>query len=299
MKLVTAGCSFTDMQPWPSYGDWLGYYFNDYQDISKGGSGNRSIYHTTIQAVQDGTINENTFVVVQWSSCLREDRYLPNTVDGLKATGYARGGSVYNNCYYDLNFVTKYFNPLQNVVEHQNYIFSLKTIFKSLNIKYLMTFMQDPRLEDMLGEPGYGGGKRHSEYFRLFEECKPVLKNYDQLIDDSFTSTGIMEHMLLDTYQATTYSHKDCDSCEPQKEGHPSPMQAFRFMLNVIAPKLNNMHLNTPSQLLDLVNEWEEFAKIKKASEDKIEPIYWPTRRFRSGEEIYISKNFKKEKELI
>lgn len=299
MKLVTAGCSFTDMYPWPSYGDWLGYYFNDYQNISRGGSGNRSIYHTVVQAVQDGTINENTFVVVQWSSCLREDRYLPNTVEGLKTEGYAQGGSIYNNPFFDLDFVTKYFNPLQNVIEHQNYIYSLKTIFKSLHIKYLMTFMQDPRLEDMLGEPGYGGGKKHSEYLRLFKKCKPVLKQYDKLIDDSFTSTSIIEHMLTDTYQVTTYSHKECVDCEAKKEGHPSPMQAFRFVSNIIAPKLQNIDFNTPSELINLVNEWEEFAKIKKASEDKIEPEYWPTRRFQSGEEVYLSKNFKTKNRLI
>lgn len=295
MKLVTAGCSFTDMYPWPSYGDWLQLYFDDYQDISRGGSGNTSIYHTVLDNIRNGNINSQTFVIIQWSSCLREDRYLPGNVQNFHSDIYAQAGSVFNNPWYDDEFVIKYFHPLQRVVEHQNYIYSLKCIFNSKKIKFLMTNMLDPRVEDMLGEPGYGGGKKHSFYDKLFNECKPFLDHYDHLMEENFTDLSIVENMMLDEYKVTAYSHKDEKTGTIKKEGHPSPKQAFRFTVNQILPKLNFGDLYIPQQVLDLVEEWEKFAVIKKASEDKIEPEYWPGRRFRSGTEQHFSKNFKKD----
>lgn len=293
MKLITAGCSFTDMYPWPSYGDWLQLYFDDYQDISRGGSGNTSIYHTVLENIRNFTINSDTFLLVQWSSCLREDRYLPGNLKNFYSTKYAQAGSIFNNPWYDTNFVTKYFHPLQRVKEHQNYIFSLKNILKYNNIKFLMTTMLDPRVEDMLGEPGYGGGKVHDFYDRLFNECKNQLKEYDILMQDNFTDLSIIENMMIDSYQVTAYSHKN-EEGTVTKEGHPSPKQAYRFTTQQILPKLGISEVQF-KEVTSLIDEWEEFAKIKKASEDKQEPRYWPGKRFFSGKEQYFSKNFKKD----
>lgn len=294
MKLVTAGCSFTDMYAWPSYADWLSWFFNDYQNIARGGSGNTSIYHTVIGNIQNGTINKDTFLFIQWSSCLREDRYLPGIVDKFDSDGYAQAGSVFNNPWYDEEFTNKYFNPLQKVLEHQNYIYSLKNILGSKGIKYCMTFMMDPRIDDFLGEPYHGNGV-NKNFKSVIDKCLPYLKRYDDLIDDHFTSMSIMEHMLKDDYQVEVFGWKCTHTGEIRRDGHPSPKQAFRYVTNVIQPKLNFLDFDIPTELLNLVEEWEEFAKIKEVPENKKSPDYWPTRKYMSGKEVFYHLNFKKD----
>lgn len=278
-KLVTFGCSFTDWQ-WPTWADWMGHYYDDHEKLAKGGTGNRAIFHTLISYLGSKSSFENEQIVIQWTSAIREDRYDKEN----NPTEYRPGGNVTNNPFYDKEYIEQHYSTLQNTVETVNYIFTAKKLLDSLNIEYVMTFMLDPRIGLFLGEPGYKLNNVRVEELKLI---KAELKKLNLLIDDKFTDKCLTMHQLDEP--RTVYSFYDIITGEIQKEGHPSPYQHYSFFKKYIQPKVISKSFTPNADILKCVQDWEEYAKIKKSFNEKehLQPKSWPSnKRYLNGSEI-------------
>jgi hypothetical protein len=77
-RFFAFGCSYTRYS-WPTWADIIGQpYRNEYFNYGQAGAGNVFIFNMLMQADQYHKINKNDLVIIQWSSTLREDRYVNN-----------------------------------------------------------------------------------------------------------------------------------------------------------------------------------------------------------------------------
>lgn len=278
-KLITFGCSFTDNWDWPTHADILGHYYKDYINLGHGGSGNHYIFHNICTALNENIINTSCDVVIQWSSCLREDRIIKKH----SPTDYQCAGTVYNNPYYRPDFIEEYFSIYRNVKETLNYISITKMLFNKLNINYRMTFMLDPTIDNFFGEPGYGGPNGEPSPDDIFQGHKltPLFK---ELIDDKFTAKCFTMHQF--DVPRTAYKNIDQETGKLFKDHHPSPLQYYTFFNKYLKPLFPEYHFENKPELKKVIMEWEDYANLKSTLEDKkeLEPGNWPaTKRYKRG----------------
>lgn len=74
-RLFTFGCSFTSYI-WPTWADILGREFDFFENWGRPGAGNQFIANSVAEADARNKFTENDTVIVQWSSMMREDRYI-------------------------------------------------------------------------------------------------------------------------------------------------------------------------------------------------------------------------------
>lgn len=250
-KLVTLGCSFTKYD-WPTWADWLGSGYDKYYNYGSGGCGNRYIFHAFNDALSKGLIDKNTDVVIQWSSCLRDDRMDPHT------TSWYGGGGVYFSDYYTQEYRDRFFNPYQIVLETINYINSIKFLLDVKRINYCMFFMLNPWDGKFLGEPwdtqmeDVIPRKDFISIKRLFNELKEKISG--NFIDESLT------FFQLDNQKGRYYSYQPEDEkAELPLDGHPGPLTHYEYMQSNILPYFPKVNL---PKLDNSLIEWEAWAKI-------------------------------------
>ena len=249
-RLVTIGCSFTKYD-WPSWADWMGTGYTEFYNFGSGGSGNRYIFHTFMKALQKGLIDKNTDVVIQWTSCIREDHMSPET------TNYYGGGGVYYSDYYTTEYRERFFNPYQIVLETGNYIKNIKLILDIKQINYAMFFMLNPWDGDFLGEPW-------DEQMLKVISRKEGVKIKRQLADLRNVAQGnFIEESLtffqLDFQKDRYYAYHPDASKQPPIDGHPGPTTQFEYLKRYILPYFPNVKL--PDLSMSIL-EWEAWAKI-------------------------------------
>ena len=74
-RLFSFGCSFTRYR-WPTWADILGAEFDQHENWGQLGAGNNYIANSVVECCLSQQINPTDTVIVQWSSPLREDRYV-------------------------------------------------------------------------------------------------------------------------------------------------------------------------------------------------------------------------------
>ena len=77
-RFFAFGCSFTNYQ-WPTWADIIGNTIPHYENWGKGGAGNQFIFNSIIECNRRNKINQDDLVIVMWTSCSREDRYVDNS----------------------------------------------------------------------------------------------------------------------------------------------------------------------------------------------------------------------------
>lgn len=268
-NLITFGCSFTKFD-WPTYADFLSIYYDNYTNYGKAGSGNRAIFHKVIQYLDSKKDFSQDQVVIQWSSCAREDKY-----DSHSNQEYLCAGNITNNPFYGREYIDNHFSFQQNLVETTDYIKTVKDLLTYHNISYIMTFMLDIRIGPHLGEPGFNSNYQYVPEVEL-KKCEPVFNKLTHLVDNKFTSTCISMHQLDSSEEVYCYSPKE----QLNPDSHPSPRQHYNFMKKYILPNLEYLTLKETPSLLKILEDWNNFAKVRKNLEDKIDkiPSTWPSK---------------------
>jgi len=77
-RFFAFGCSFTNYL-WPTWADIIAHNMPNYENWGKGGAGNQFIFNSIIECNRRNNFNEDDLVVVMWTSCSREDRYVDNS----------------------------------------------------------------------------------------------------------------------------------------------------------------------------------------------------------------------------
>lgn len=269
-SLVTFGCSFTGYC-WPTWADWLSVYYGDFLNVAVPGSGNRAIYHKLVKYLNSKVDFSKEQIIIQWSSCVREDKYLKG--DDLT---YLSCGNITNTPYYTKEYISNHFSFQQELVETTNYIYSAKKLLELYNIKYLMTFMLDPRIGPHLGEPGFNINYEYLSRSSILK-LKPTFERLSSYVDNTFLKSCITLHQLDSVEKVYSYSD---ENGIPQVDTHPGPLQHYKYTVEYILPQLQYIEPKVTKKLLENIEEWSKYAKIEQDREAKYryKPNIWPTK---------------------
>jgi hypothetical protein len=76
-RFFAFGCSFTNYL-WPTWADIIAHNIPNYENWGRGGAGNQFIFNSIIECNRRNKFNKDDLVIVMWTSCSREDRYVDN-----------------------------------------------------------------------------------------------------------------------------------------------------------------------------------------------------------------------------
>lgn len=131
-RLYTFGCSFTRYD-WPTWADILGCEFDHYENWGLGGGGNHFIFNSLVECLIKNKMTHNDYIVVMWSSMLREDRYVNNQWLPL--------GNIFNSPVYDSDFIKKYADPKGYFLRDLAFIHAAAKILDYYKVPYIFTSM--------------------------------------------------------------------------------------------------------------------------------------------------------------
>jgi hypothetical protein len=189
-RVFTFGCSFTQYW-WPT---WANIIATDLgipsQNWGIGGIGNVAIQHRMVECDLKNTFTEDDLILVLWSTWAREDRY--------SNTGWRVGGSIFNNSFYDKDFIDKYWSEENDIVRNTTAIISANKMF---NIQYQSHWVD---YQNSLDDYGRVEPSQLSEFRHLI---------------DALPQKNIGEHSRTEGDDWTTLVD----------DGHPNVLQHLKF----------------------------------------------------------------------
>ena len=180
------------------------------------GNANNKIFNQIVSDVQDGVIKPNDFVVIMWSSSLRD--YVPFLPKGEWVSwsvkhliespekfinSYRSNNETYNQFLIDYKnyFILNLFNQNYYNIVNQNYIIFLQQMFKFYNIKYLFCDGLESMIMDL---------EKKDDFTNLIEN-----KNYWGFNKETF------RHFLLKTNKKDIWEYQD-ESYKTRATQHPN-----------------------------------------------------------------------------
>lgn len=260
-KLSTFGCSFTQ-NVWPTWADYAGCYYSQFDNYGHGGSGNRQIFNKIIENLEN--IKKGT-VIIEWSSFLREDRILPREKLQLFNREYqifqwvGTGPMHVSNRVVNDNF-RSYWTPYQTVLESTNYVIAACELLKSLNINFFMTWMLDPSIEFYLGEPGAEIKCTKGEKLVIQNQLNR-LQDYIKSNSNFFAST-CLTMFTLDQYTEPLWLYSRNETVDIDR--HPSPLAQYRYVQEILKKEMIDSPFYHRNDLADNSVEWHNFLKDKE-----------------------------------
>jgi len=228
-KLVSIGCSFTHWH-FPTVPDWMAYCFNEYENLGKEGAGNRYIYNTLFDYIQDNDITD-TFFYIQWTGIPRRD-WMGVSNDYWNCLGTFNPDDGLD----DLSEL----NLLQFSTEFRNYLYTTKTFLDLKGIPYIMNHMLDTWFEGSLGEPGIGTVPNH-----IYNEGMKLIKNTTHLEDiKKLSETNFLKPSLeffsIDNNNKTMGHLALGQNDIPETDYHIHPKLCLKYVRDIVYPILKD-----------------------------------------------------------
>ena len=184
------------------------------------GNANNKIFNQIVSDVQDGLIKSNDFVVIMWSSSLRD--YVPFLPKGEWVSwsvkhliespekfinSYRSNNETYNQFLIDYKnyFILNLFNQNYYNIVNQNYIIFLQQMFKFYNIKYLFCDGLESMIMDL---------EKKDDFTNLIEN-----KNYWGFNRETFRNF-LLKTNKKDIWEYQCESYKTRATQHPNKEGY-------------------------------------------------------------------------------
>jgi hypothetical protein len=179
-RVFTFGCSFTQY-PWPSWADIIATDLDIHaQNWGSAGIGNVAIQHKMVECDLKNTFTEDDLILVMWSTWAREDRYIEYA--------WWRGGGIFNNDFYDKDFINKYWSEENDIVKNATAIISANKMF---NIQY-QAHWDD--YETSLNDKG---------------RAEPSTLLYLQYLIDALPQKNMVEHSRTEWNDLVNDTHPD------------------------------------------------------------------------------------------
>lgn len=160
-RFFAFGCSYTRYS-WPTWADIIGHSYEDsYYNYGAPGAGNIYIFNMLMQADQIHKISKTDLVIIQWSSILREDRYIDKK--------WITEGGLPN--YYPEEYIKNYFDMRGFFIRDIAMIKAAKVLLEKIGCE-----------------------------FRFISMCGigPSLNN---VVDDSHFEPGLDDHDVVEIYK--------------------------------------------------------------------------------------------------
>lgn len=252
-KLVSVGCSFTHWH-FPTVPDWMGYCFDEYQNLGSAGGGNRYIFNTLFDYIQDNDITD-TFFYIQWSGIPRRD-WMGVSNDYWNTLGtFNPDDGIDDNTQLNL---------LQFSTEFRNYLYTTKTFLDLKGIPYIMNHMLDTWFQGSLGEPGIGTVPNHiyNEGIKLIRK-KGHLEDIKNLSETNFLKP-CLEFFSIDNNNKNMGHLALGQEGIGQEDYHMHPKLCLKYVREVVYPVLKDkLDLKNifHKRLDNLAEEWN--VKLK------------------------------------
>ena len=266
-RLFTFGCSYT-YQAYPTWADLLSNSFEYSENRGRAGMGNRGIFNRVIQAILEKDINKDDTVVVQWSTPIREDRWLKQAnVIG----DWISPGNIYNQSFYPKDWVNKYFDPFMGLMETVHYVYTCQHLLNSLGCKWTMFWMSNPGETEI--KSNWGELHFSSTPFVKYYNGSIVTTPYSELCDPnnvlkaSLNKVNKHPNMIkqdMQTYRNYIMSSKSLPQLliNGNIDGHPNTVVHYYFLKEFIVPMLSINNFDETS-VFELAEKWTEYTSSK------------------------------------
>lgn len=214
-RFFAFGCSFTEYT-WSTWADLIAKEIPDSYNFGMGGGGNQLIFNKLIQANARYKFNKDDLVIIMWTNCAREDRYVENR--------WVRPGNIYSQSTYDENFVKKFSCPRGYLIRDLATINATDIILSSIGCDYdFLTMVPVDQInqydnsynEDTIGDV-------ISLYKETIDKIKPSV--YESVFKCDWTSG---DRIML--------QHRKDQ--KPMVDMHPSPRMHLKY-LKFIYPEI-------------------------------------------------------------
>ena len=247
-RFFAFGCSYTHFI-WPT---WAKIIADDldipFENWGLSGSGNQSIYTRLIECELRNNLTPNDLVIVSWSTWSREDRFLENH--------WKCGGNIFNNQYYDAEFVKKYWSWENDILRNATTIHSANKAYKDI-ISYQMSLISYPKVK--------GYGETIPLFLRKLLGLDTASK--DDSVEKFFENRIHMPDTI--TYPENSKFNGVC------MDSHPDIMSHLYIVENQIYPKLGlTLKQTTKDKYTTMFNHIASVLKPDDSYDLMVDKVY-------------------------
>lgn len=207
-RLLVSGCSFTDYA-WPTWADYLGLAFEQYDNVGQAGSDNACIARNIIQNAQAGDL-----VVIMWSGWNRHVMWL----DGDPTPKNPNNHWQYRYNRWDKNWLVNFYNPNERLASSMDYV----------------------QMIDLHSQiVGYTAHHFSAFPWQLGEIEKNKSKFFNKIYDQYSISNNHLMLESLQEFQETQGHFVEIDSYINGMDPHPTPRCHWEYVKQRMAPQLN------------------------------------------------------------
>jgi|TARA_B110000914_G_C15387776_1_gene410926 hypothetical protein len=255
-RFFAFGCSFTHY-PWPTWADIIGREIPYYENWGKGGGGNQFIFNSVVECNLRHKFTKNDLVIVMWSSCSREDRYVDDQ--------WLVAATEYREKVYGKEWMKKFatqgkglmIRDFATIYATQQLLNSLECDWINLNSLPLVRFDMDRAEADVLNKKATIDDLEN----RWSIQQKMLCLGSDHR-DEYLADKGV-----VDFYKDIFLSIKEpvFDRILKNKERpnfgdkHPSPQEALDYLNDVLPNNLNAK---------EFVEEWGKIVRSIKQKDE-------------------------------
>lgn len=241
-RFFAFGCSFTSYRT-PTWADILANEMPDaeYYNFGQGGSGNLLINNRVAQANLKYEFDERDLVIVMFTSIPREDRYINGH--------WHAHGNVFNQTYYDKNFVKNYCDPIGYLARDAALIEMTQSYLESLPCNAIFLSMVNLSLEaGLLAE-----NTRLKTSISFKRKFKEIYKN--KLKFPSVITNNAANYNGLSLMEETG---------EIRKDGHPLVDDYLIFLKDTgfILTERSENYVNSVMDKLKTVSYWKDLVTV-------------------------------------
>ena len=264
-RFFAFGCSYTQ-QGYPTWADLLSNSFDFSENYGRAGMGNRAIFNRVNQAILEKDINKDDTVVVQWSTPIREDRWLRQSPN--ESGDWVARGNIYNQRFYPKSWVKKYFDPFMGLMETVHYAHACQHLLNSIGCKWAMFWMSNPGETEL--KSNWGEIHFSSTAFMKYYNGSIVTTPYSELCDpDNLLKESLKKvnkHPKMIKQDMNTFKNYMMSSKNLPKlyvggsiDNHPNTMVHYYFLKEFIVPMLGINNFDDDS-LFELSEKWTEYT---------------------------------------
>jgi len=246
-RLFVVGCSFTHFF-WPSWGDYLVHHFNTTGrfgiNFGKCGAGNQYMFIRLMEHAAEYKFNEDDLVIVEWSSYHREDRYTN--------AQWITPGNIFTQGIYSDTFINMWADPKYYVYRDMAIIKATQLAMKQMGVQYYDLSMMPLR------QLSSDGDKEPDQFINQQIDLHELTTSFVPIME----FCGLLNHSpsAANKRKKTYYGNEPSTNARP--EWHPMPEEHWKYVNEVIAPKLN---FTFTQSTIDFHNYWvDKINNIKE-----------------------------------
>ena len=257
-RLFTYGCSYTNYH-WPTWADYLGYFFDSYEKNGKAACGNRYIFNRICKDVFMNNITKDDTIIVQWTGLGRNDY--------VRDGEWKCQGDVFDSSeIYDDDYIEKYFSFNHHVTELVGYYRMLISLFNSIGCNYRFLHMMNPQVDNwsLMGEPLAIHFNNHLRKHKVNEFLNDgeLVKTFSFLLSDYTFSPSIWEYQSYIQSESESNNYSNESDINVIVDYHPTSKSHLRYTLEILLKEFN---INVTDMDLDYLHsisdEWDSKFK--------------------------------------